>query len=75
VFVFTGTLTNFSRTDAQDIVRSLGGSVSTAIGKNTSVLVCGKFPGSKRHKAEKLGVKIMGEEEFKEIIAQQGGVL
>jgi DNA ligase (NAD+) len=67
-FVFTGTLKDFARTQAQDIVKSLGGSVSSSIGKKTDFLVCGKDPGSKRTMAEKLGIRVVSEEEFKDMI-------
>jgi DNA ligase (NAD+) len=67
-FVFTGTLSYFSRTQAQDIVKSLGGSASSSVGKKTDFLVCGKDPGSKRKMAEKMGIKIISEQEFKDMI-------
>ena len=71
-FVFTGTLSSFLRTQAQDMVKSFGGSVSTSIGKGTDFLVCGKDPGSKRDMAEKLGIKIIDEDEFKNILKHGG---
>lgn len=67
-FVFTGALSYFSRTQAQDIVKSLGGSASSSVGKKTDFLVCGEGPGSKRDMAEKLGIKIISEQEFKDMI-------
>jgi DNA ligase (NAD+) len=67
-FVFTGTLSTFSRAQAQDIVKSLGGLVSSSVGKNIDFLVCGKEPGSKRNMADKLGVRIITEEEFRAMI-------
>jgi DNA ligase (NAD+) len=69
-FVFTGTLSEFSRADAQAKVKSLGGSISTSISRLTSVLVCGSNPGSKKARAQELGVKIITEEEFKDITSK-----
>ena len=72
IFVFTGTLSGFSRTQAQDMVKSIGGSVSSSVGKGADFLVCGKDPGSKRDAAEKLGIKIMDENEFRDILKHGG---
>jgi len=71
-FVFTGTLSGCSRTQAQDMVKSLGGLVASSIGKKIDFLVCGKDPGSKRDTAEKLGIKIIDEDEFKNILKHGG---
>jgi DNA ligase (NAD+) len=70
-FVFTGTLSEFSRADARAKIKSLGGSVSSSISKLTSVLVCGSDPGSKKSRARELGVSIITEEEFKAIIYEE----
>jgi len=67
-FVFTGGLGAFSREDAQDIVKELGGRVSSSVSKKTDFLVAGKDPGSKYDKAKRLNIKILSEEKFKEII-------
>ena len=71
-FVFTGALNSFSRTQAQDMVKSLGGLISFSVGKKIDFLVCGKDPGSKRDMAEKLGIKIIDEDEFKNILKHGG---
>jgi DNA ligase (NAD+) len=70
-FVFTGTLSGFSRADAQAKVKLLGGTVSSSISKFTSALVCGSDPGLKKARAKELGVKIITEEEFKAIIYEE----
>jgi DNA ligase (NAD+) len=70
-FVFTGTLSGFSRPAAQAKIKSLGGSISNSISRHTSVIVCGRDPGSKKARAQELGVKIITEEEFKDIISQE----
>jgi DNA ligase (NAD+) len=67
-FVFTGSLDYYSRKEAQDLVISLGGRVSSSISKNTDYLVMGINPGSKYDKARNLGINIINEEEFIKLI-------
>ena len=67
-FVITGTLKDFSRGQAEELVRKLGGSPSSSVSKNTDFLVAGIEPGSKLDKAKALGVKVIDENEFKKII-------
>ncbi len=69
-FVFTGTLQAMSRECASQEVERLGGSVMSALSKNTSVLVCGENAGSKKAKAESLGVEIWNEEQFLQAIPE-----
>jgi len=69
-FVFTGTLPTMSRDQAQDIVRSMGADVSGSVSKKTGFVVAGDEPGSKYDKAKELGVKIIDEEGFKELLAK-----
>ena len=66
-FVVTGTLPSLSREGAKDLVESSGGKVTDSVSKNTSYLVLGENPGSKLEKAQKLGVKIIGEDELREL--------
>jgi DNA ligase (NAD+) len=73
-FVFSGALDGLSRIQAQDMVKSLGGLVSSSIGKKTDFLVCGKDPGSKHDMAKRLNVKIISESEFMDMI-RHGGLL
>jgi len=70
IFVFTGTLSKFSREEAQGIVISLGGEASSSVSKNTDFVVSGQDAGSKLEKAKKLGVKIIDEEEFAKMIGR-----
>lgn len=63
-FVLTGTLEALSRDQAKERIRSLGGQVTESVSKETSFVVAGESPGSKLARAEKLGVKILSEEEF-----------
>ena len=69
VFIFTGSLEDFSRTQAQERVKSLGGTVTASIGKKIDFVVIGKDPGLKHNKAQKLGLNIITEEEFKNLIS------
>lgn len=66
--VFTGELKGFSRSQAEDIVRQLGGSPSSSVSKDTDLVIRGENPGSKFNKAKKLGIRIIDEKQFKEMI-------
>lgn len=67
-FVLTGSLKTMSRDRAKEKVRSLGGNVSESVSRVTDYLVAGEEPGSKLKQAEKLGVRIINEDEFTKII-------
>ncbi len=67
-FVFTGSLEKYSRFEAEDLVKKLGGSVSSSLSKNTDYLIAGKDPGSKYAKAKELKIKILSEREFEGMI-------
>ena len=70
VFVFTGEMSKYSRGEAGNIVKSLGGRASSSVGKDTAYVVVGNEPGSKYDKAVKIGVKTINEQEFLKIIQQ-----
>lgn len=68
-FVVTGTLTDLGREEAEDLLREKGATVTSSVTKNTTALIAGAKPGaSKITKAEKLGIKIISEAEFRELI-------
>ena len=67
-FVLTGTLNSFSRDAAKAKIRELGGEVSESVSKKTDFVVVGAEPGEKYEQAQKLGVKIIREKEFLDLI-------
>jgi DNA ligase (NAD+) len=67
-FVLTGELDTMSRDEAKEKIRLLGGGVSSSVSRKTDYVVVGKNPGSKYDKARELGVKIVGEKEFINLI-------
>jgi DNA ligase (NAD+) len=69
-FVLTGTLKDFTRTQAKEIISELGGRVTGSVSKKTDYVVAGEDPGSKYQNALKLSVPIINEEEFKKLIAK-----
>ncbi len=72
-FVLTGTLSGRSRSDAKAAIEALGGRVSSSVSKNTSFLVTGERPGSKLNNAESLGVEILDEDAFEQMLARKEG--
>ncbi|MBU7004382.1 MAG: NAD-dependent DNA ligase LigA, partial [Theionarchaea archaeon] len=66
--VFTGTLESISRERAMALVRQLGGRTPSSVSKSTDYLVCGTNPGTKLEKARSLGIEIIDEEAFLEMV-------
>jgi DNA ligase (NAD+) len=69
IFVLTGTLASMSRDEAKQKIVSLGGRVSSSVSSSTSYVVAGNEPGTKYREAKKLGVHILEEKDFLQIIA------
>jgi DNA ligase (NAD+) len=67
-FAFTGTLSHFSRVTARYTVEELGGITVSSVSKNLDYLIAGDQPGAKIKIAEKLGIKIINEAEFKKLV-------
>lgn len=67
-FVLTGTLTRFSRDEAKEKLQALGAKISGSVSKKTDYVVAGIDPGSKLTKAESLGVRVLNEAEFLQIL-------
>ncbi|PKM82295.1 MAG: DNA ligase (NAD(+)) LigA [Firmicutes bacterium HGW-Firmicutes-13] len=69
IIVLTGKLENLTRSEAQSIIESLGGRVTSSVSKNTDFVVAGENPGTKYDQAQALGIKILHEDEFRELTA------
>jgi DNA ligase (NAD+) len=67
-FMFTGTLASMGRAEARSLVESMGGKTASGVSKKVDYLVVGKDPGSKVDRARELGVEIITEEEFNNMI-------
>jgi DNA ligase (NAD+) len=67
VFVVTGTLEKFSRTEIKELIENLGGKITGSVSKSTDYLLMGENPGSKFTKAQELNIKILTETEFLEL--------
>ncbi|HEU4684751.1 MAG TPA: NAD-dependent DNA ligase LigA [Nitrospira sp.] len=71
-FVFTGALAAFTREEAKRLVEAHGAQVASSVSKKTSYVVAGQDPGSKLAQAQKLGVPVLSEEAFAELLKAQG---
>jgi DNA ligase (NAD+) len=69
-FLFTGSLTQFSRDEAKRIVEELGGRAVSSVSKNVDYVVVGDNPGSKYEKAQKLNLECIDENKFKQILGK-----
>lgn len=68
-FVLTGTLSEFTRDEAKELIENLGGRITSTVSKKTDYVIAGAEPGSKYDKAKELDIKILNEAEFKKLIS------
>lgn len=66
--VVTGTLETFNRAEIEEAIRSHGGKAASAVSKNTDFVVAGKEAGSKLQKAQELGIPVIDEAQFKQLL-------
>ena len=69
-FVLTGELSAFTRDGAKAMIKERGGSVSSSVSQKTDYVVVGENPGSKYTDAQRLGVSILNEDEFKKLLVE-----
>jgi DNA ligase (NAD+) len=69
-FVFTGTLSHYTRDEAKEVVESLGGRAASRVSRNTDYLVAGANPGSKLRAAKKSGITIIDESAFRQLLGE-----
>jgi DNA ligase (NAD+) len=67
-FVITGTLEGFTRDEATAEIAARGGKVTGSVSKKTSYVLAGESPGTKLAKAEQLGVEVIDEARFRELL-------
>jgi DNA ligase (NAD+) len=67
-FVLTGTLSKFGRREAQEIIEKFGGKASGSVSKKTTYVLAGEDAGSKLRKANELGITVISEAQFDEMI-------
>ncbi len=70
--VLTGALDSMTREQAKVLIQKAGGKVGSSVSRKTDLVVVGKDPGSKYDKAKKLGIRMIGEKEFIELLKQSG---
>ena len=67
-FVLTGTLADYRREDAAALIRSLGGKVSGSVSGKTDYVLAGEAAGSKLEKAKALGIRVLNQQEFEDLL-------
>jgi len=70
-FVLTGSLPNLTRKEATELIEEHGGSTTTSVSKNTDYLLAGESAGSKLEKANKLGIPVLDENDFRNLIENE----
>ena len=71
-FVVTGSLEGWTRNEAESLIKRNGGAVASSVSKKTSYVVAGENPGSKLAKAQELGVRVLDESAFSDLLAENG---
>lgn len=71
-WVLTGSLVKMTRAEAEERIRSLGGAATSSVSKKTTCVVAGENAGSKLEKAQRLGVRVLTEDEFLEALTEAG---
>ena len=71
-FVVTGTLSRWSRNEAEDLIKALGAAAGASVTKKTDYLVAGEIPGSKLQQAQGYGVPVLDEEAFIAFLQERG---
>ena len=74
-FVLTGTMTEYKRDEAKNLIENYGGKTSSSVSKKTDVVIAGAEPGSKYDKAVELGITIWSEEDFKKNIEESKRII
>lgn len=69
-FVLTGALSRFTRDEASAVIESFGGKTSSSVSKKTTCVLAGEDAGSKLRKANELGIRVISEDEFAEMIRE-----
>ena len=69
-FVLTGTLEGYTRDEAGELIRSLGGGISSSVSRKTDYVVAGENPGSKLERAKELKITILNESEFRKLLGE-----
>ena len=70
-FVLTGTLANLKRDEAKSKIEAFGGHVSGSVSRKTDFIVAGADPGSKLSEATRLGIKVLDERAFTELLSKE----
>ena len=71
-FVVTGTLQRYKRDEIEGLIKALGGKAASSVSKKTDYVVAGAEAGSKLDKARELGVQVLTEEQFDQLVGRKG---